>query len=107
MFGLSRAFLTLLIATVALHVIGLAWARVCEGSVGKSAKQQHSRKCLFILPTHRLSGRGRRDNPATRDGGIHWPQKGRTYKYLFGVHFADARPGSARSQRALGAAKEL
>jgi hypothetical protein len=25
MLGLSRAFLTLLIATVALHVIGLAW----------------------------------------------------------------------------------
>jgi hypothetical protein len=63
---------------------------------------------IYFACTHSLSSQGRRDNPAARDGGIHWePQKGGTDKYLFGVHFADARPGWARSQRALGAAKRV
>jgi hypothetical protein len=46
MFGLSRSFLTLLIATVALHASGLAWADAAKDR-WEIQETQNSRKCLF------------------------------------------------------------
>jgi hypothetical protein len=75
MLGLSRAFLTLFIATVALHVIGLARADSGKHrffSCGEQIQETTKFSQVFILPPRAPAGRARRDILTTQDGGIHW-----------------------------------
>jgi hypothetical protein len=92
----------LLIATVALHVIGLAWADSAKDRFFFGGQIQETTKfsqCFADARTGWVVGDGG-TILTTRDGGTRWePQKGGTDKYVFGVHLADARTGWVRSHK--------
>jgi photosystem II stability/assembly factor-like uncharacterized protein len=105
MLCVSRALLTLLIALVASHVVGLAWADSATDRPffvrwANSGNNRHFRSVHFADAHTGWAVGDDETILVTRDGGTHWePQNSGTDKDLWGVHFADAHTGWAVGDR--------